>query len=130
MKRSGRFPPNHSGVKSELSLGRAEGIAGGDPAAAEALPEPLAALLGGAVGEYLGAHPAGRAPLDPVVTYRGGGGEPLLRIAGIELAALRGRASPHAGVAVRLELEPDRELVSLVGMVALQLPQLGFGAQQ
>ena len=60
------------------------------------------------MAEGLRADVAGGVALQGVVADRGGGGQGLLDIARLEQLALLGRVGPHAGVAVGLELEPDR----------------------
>ena len=56
--------------------------------------------------------------LDAVVADRRGGGQPLLEVALLEQPALERRVRPHAGEAVGLQLDPHRQRVALVGVLA------------
>ena len=65
------------------------------------------------MSERFGHDPSLRLPLQAVVTNRRGGAQPFFRIPGIE-QALPGRiVAPDAGIAVRLQFLPDRELIGL-----------------
>ena len=55
--------------------------------------------------------------LDAIVADGRRSGQPLLEVALLEQAALVRRVRPHAGQAVGLELEPNRECVALVGVL-------------
>ena len=71
------------------------------------------------------------AVAEGVVADRGRGVEALLDVAGLDEAALLGGVAPDAGVAVGLELEPDGQLVGLLGAGALlRLAHLVAGAEQ
>ena len=85
----------------------------------EALPEPFHALLAAAVRERVRVDAAARTLLDPVVADRGGGVQRLLEVARLEqvlLADSRVCPDPRGS---RPELEPDRELVRVVGVLLL-----------
>src|SRR5690606_23432207 len=91
-----------------------ERVAGVEVAALEAAPEPGDALLRAAVRERLGRHRALGLALDAVVADRGRRAEALLHVALLEQLARAVRVvRPHAGQAVRLQLEAHRELVAL-----------------
>ena len=66
------------------------------------------------MGEAVRGHIAAGLALQPVVADGGGRVQPLLDIALLQdLAGLVGAVGPDAGEAVRLELQPDGELVRL-----------------
>src|SRR5690606_36945451 len=92
--------------------GAAGGVAGVRSAALEAAAQPRHALLRRPVGEALRVDRATGSPLERVVADRGGRGETLLEIAGLEEATARGMVAPHAGEAVGLELLPHRRRVA------------------
>src|SRR2546430_12960809 len=94
-----------------------EGIAGIRGAAIESGAEPAGAVRRRPVREGLGRHAAAGHLLELVVAHRGGGPQAFLDVAGIEHLPLRRGMSPHAGVAIRLQLEADRERVALRGIL-------------
>src|SRR5262245_1274827 len=74
--------------------------------------EPALALLGCAMCEAIRHHPALRAPLQRVVTDRGGGAQRGLDVAGLQqMPALVGLVRPHACEAIGLQLDPDLDAV-------------------
>ena len=73
-----------------------------------------------AVRERLGADPPRRCALNAVVADRGGCLQPLLEVALLEQAALVRRVPPHAGEAVRLQLELAPTARCLVGVLPLR----------
>ncbi len=80
--------------------------------------EPLHALLTRPVGERVRVDAAALLLLDPVVPDRRGRRQPFFDVAGLDEVVLRvGGVGPDAGKAVRLELEPHRELVGVVGVL-------------
>ena len=79
------------------------------------------ALLRRAVGERLGDHAPLTLPLEPVVADRRRRTQPFLGIPGLEQPPLRRVVSPDAGIAVGLQLLPDRQRVCL--LVASPLPR-------
>ena len=64
-----------------------------------------------------------------VVPYRGRGAEGLLDVALLEVASSEHLVCPNAGEAVRLQLEPHRELVGPVRIVLLLLMDLAADAR-
>src|SRR6266545_1226700 len=93
-------------------------------------PEPLDALVGGAVGPGLGIDRAAGLLLDAVVADRRGGGERLFDIPRIEDDALAripplGRfVAPASGEAVRLQLHPYGESIRFPRVLLLELAHL------
>ncbi len=67
--------------------------------------------------------------LKRVVPYRGRGAEGLLDVALLEVASSEHLVRPNAGEAVRLQLEPHRELVGPVRIVLLLLMDLAADAR-
>src|SRR6266542_4678973 len=100
-------------------------------AAVEAAPQPRHALLGRAVRERVGKHMARRHALNAVVADCARRAQPLFEVPRFHLDAAAGRAAgrvglvrPHAGKAVRLQLETHREIVALRRIAGLQLTHL------
>ena len=110
--------PRPIAVQSRPSEAVAEGVAGLEGALAQPVREPAHPLLRRAVRPGVRVDPARRLALDPVVADRARPRRaPRLmsswvrsRMYGSPLAssALGGVLGPHAGVAVGLQLEPDR----------------------
>src|SRR3954447_18281613 len=91
--------------------GRREGVASGRVPGAIAAVEPPLALGRGAVGPALLVDAARRALLDAVVAHRRSGVETIgdvLRREVLDEAGLDRVGGPDAGIAVGLQLEPDR----------------------
>src|SRR3954465_15933041 len=82
-------------------------------AAIESAPEPARAIRRGTVRERLRRYPTARHLLELVVADGGSRAKALLRIAGLQHLPLRRGMAPHARIAVGLQLEPDRERVTL-----------------
>ena len=78
--------------------------------------------------EGVGVHGAAGARLEPVVAHRLRRRDGLLHVAALEVAGLVDRVGPHAGVAVGLQLEAHRQVVGLVGILALELAHLAARA--
>ena len=79
------------------------------------------------MGEAVGVDLLARLALQAVVADGLGRGERLVEVARLELALGEHGRRPDARVAVGLKLEPDRELVGAVGIVALRLRDLVVG---
>src|SRR3954468_8390535 len=81
--------------------------------AIESAPEPARAIRRRTVRERLRRYPTAGHLLQLVVADRGGSAKALFGVAGFQHLPLRRGMAPHARVAVGLQLEPDRERVSL-----------------
>ena len=110
---------------------RRERVASRRVAAAVAHGEPPLTLAGGSVGPRLAVDLPTHPLLDPVVADRGSGietpGDVVIRQLRDE-AGLEGMSSPHAGVAVGLELEPDRPRLRPCAVVPDRAPRCRAGA--
>src|SRR6185436_12748581 len=76
----------------------------------EAAPEGAHPLLGSSVGEGVGHHPALHLLLQPIVADGVRRGERLLEVARAELPHRARVVSPHAGIAIGLQLVAHRSL--------------------
>src|SRR4051794_10188028 len=112
-----------------------ERLARGRVARLEAAAGPADALFGRAVRELLGHHAPGGEPLQAIVANRAGGAQPFLDIARLQLD-LAGRrssrpgciVSPDAGIAVGLQLEPDRKGVHAARIRTLRVADFALAA--
>src|SRR5207253_8425374 len=98
-------PPAKHGDTAWSDGGHGEGVAAADGVRLVAVEEPPLALLGGPVGEGLGAHLAPHLLLDAVVADGGGGIEPVGDVSITEVldkAGVDRPLGPHAGEAVGL----------------------------
>src|SRR5205823_10948511 len=97
----------------------------------EAGLEPATPLLRGPMRERLGNHVALGTLLNLIISDRCGGAQPFLRVARIEKVALLREESPHARIAVGLELEAHRQIVSSPRARSLRLRvELSHRSQQ
>src|SRR5690349_2290172 len=85
-------------------IGGGESVAVLRPAGVEAALEPARALRGTSVRERFGHHAPLRLLLQPIVADGARRVQRLLEVAGIELLHHAGVVSPHAGIAIRLQL--------------------------
>src|SRR5712691_8837467 len=98
---------------SELRRGR-ERVAGLFRSLLHAVVEPALTLLGGAMREAVGHHPALRTPLQRVVANRRGGAQRGLDITGLQqMPTLIGLVRPDAGEAIGLQLDADLDAICL-----------------
>src|SRR5256885_13116067 len=96
------------GLQRFASMLTLESVAGGNLSALEAAFEPRRAIARGAVRERVGIHAPSGHPLQSIVADRRGSVETIIHFARIEQIALLRRVSPHARVAVGLQLEAHR----------------------
>jgi hypothetical protein len=106
-----------------------EGVALGGVAAFEAAVEPADTLLGGAVGEGLGADVALRHSLEAVVADGGGGIKAGFDVGLVDHLAVGGGGGPDAGETVGLQLGHDGELVLGAGILTLKGAHLTLDAE-
>src|SRR6202021_313445 len=99
-----------------LLWARRKCIAGFDAAGGEPGLEPLSALGGRTVGEFIGHHAAGGLFLKAIVTYRGCGIYCGRDVALIDQVALLGGIAPDAGEAIGLQFEKHGELIGGAGV--------------
>src|SRR5438105_5903382 len=106
-------------------------VAAFDRAAVHAAAQPAHAIGRRSMRERLGNDLAARHALQPVVADGRRRVQSFIHIAGIEQAARLGEMSPHARVAVGLQLEADGQRVGLAIVGAFPLRRDGFrDAQQ
>src|SRR4029453_11935358 len=98
--------------RGRSGLRDAERVAGARVAALQPGAEPALALLRGAVVHRVGDDVALLALHDRVVADRARGAHAFLEVARLEQVALLREVPPHAGVAVGLQLEADRQRVA------------------
>src|SRR5207302_2005194 len=99
-------------------------------AGVEAALEPARAIRRRPVREALRRDAASRHLLQAVVADGRRGAEAFIGVAGVEHLLSRGAVAPHAGEAVGLQLEADRERIALRRIAALLAGDLLADAEQ
>src|SRR5215218_6045765 len=115
------MPRSRRGRRSPPSDRAAEGVAGRGLSLLVAAREPAAPLLARPVGPRLGVHLPLRLLLDPVVADRRRGVEALVDVLLRQIddqPRLLCVVRPHAGIAVGLQLRPDRAALGPLRVVA------------